>query len=319
MKMIKPNPKSAGRPKKPITAAQYLRKVSERSKECAKCGKVKKLKEYYTNRAWQNELYRDCWCKVCTNNFCVDKTSLMEYCGKNKRIFNEQLWEKGLELSEKRLKKDPKYKSGDQLERDVMLFKGAIRHYLQVMHIGSGVVSKIDDESEGALELIAPLDVKKDPDQIIKPDEEKHYSLKWAGYFTTTELNYLETYFEGLQRDFKLENVAYMDYAKKVTKASLAADNAFAEMINCRPEERKEAEARYKTLQKIFDDLSQSAKFAEKTRTENDAVGLSNLGETIKKLENTGFLQTKITFEKDDIDLILEDYRWILSSIGEDF
>jgi hypothetical protein len=134
------------------------------------------------------------------------------------------------------------------------------------------------------------------------------------GEYTLSDIKYLENYFKGLQRDFKIENEAYIDYAKKVCKASLAMDKAFSDLLIDKPG----AKERYMTCQKIFDGLSQSAKFAEKTRSENDTVGLGSLGEVIKTLEYQGFLQKKITFPKDEIDNIINDFRWILTSIGEE-
>jgi hypothetical protein len=36
-------------------------------------------------------------------------------------------------------------------------------------------------------------------------------------------------------------------------------------------------------------------------------------------MENTGFLQKAITFPKDEIDKIIDDYRWVITSVGEEF
>jgi hypothetical protein len=142
----------------------------------------------------------------------------------------------------------------------------------------------------------------------------KYYSHVWLGSYTLSEIKALEKLFKGLQRDFKIENESHIDYAKKVCKASLAMDQAFSDMLIDIPGSKE----RYVTCQKIFDGLSQSAKFAEKTRSENDTVGLGSLGEVIKTLEYQGFLQKKITFPKDEIDNIINDFRWILTSIGEE-
>jgi hypothetical protein len=92
-------------------------------------------------------------------------------------------------------------------------------------------------------------------------------------------------------------------------------DNAFAEMQLG----KKEASAKYKNFKDIFDSLSQSAKFAEKTRTENDSTGLGSYGQLIAKMENDGFVQKRIEFEDDDVDVVIKEFKYIITSVGESF
>lgn len=52
------------------------------------------------------------------------------------------------------------------------------------------------------------------------------FSDEWNGWFTRREINYLNNYYEELNDDFVLDNRSIKDYARKVCKASLAADTA---------------------------------------------------------------------------------------------
>ena len=49
-------------------------------KLCVKCGKVLPLNDFYRNREWSAQSYRDAWCKKCVNDFCTTRESLREYC-----------------------------------------------------------------------------------------------------------------------------------------------------------------------------------------------------------------------------------------------
>lgn len=282
----------------------YKGDVNSLKKECIKCGKKVRLLDFYQNKDWVEEFNKDTWCKVCANKYAVSKKSLQSYCKFNRRVFMEDLWDWAFDLAESFYQDDEKFKkTRDVVKKNRMILSKAIKSYFKRMN--NAQYYKFSDSHEG--------------DSITnnsgRNHAEKSYNQKWLGFYTDSELTYLNDYLHGLQRDFKLENSAYMDYAKKVCKASLIMDKAFSDMLDG----KAGSERKYKDFKDIFDQLSQSAKFAEKTRSENDAVGLGSLGEVIKKMESTGFLQTKISFEKDDIDKIADDFRWTLSSIGEDF
>lgn len=75
----------------------------------------------------------------------------------------------------------------------------------------------------------------------------------------------------------------------------------------------------WKEAQAIFDNLSKSANFAACRRKPGDAAGLGSLGQIVQRIELSGKLHTvEASFPKDDIDLIIDDFRHIVSSIGID-
>ena len=66
------------------TPRKRTRKIS--MKVCVKCGKVLPLNDFYHNRDWADQSYRDAWCKKCANEFCTTRESLKEYCWYNNRV-----------------------------------------------------------------------------------------------------------------------------------------------------------------------------------------------------------------------------------------
>jgi hypothetical protein len=306
--------------RKPAKITQYL--ASKILKACTKCGEKKNIDDFYTNKEFEAEMYRDSWCKECSRGFAIDVPTLVEYCKNNKRLYHSGLYENSMQRAEATMMDRDDYKKcKDLVQQQYMLGTQCIKYYFQGMNRSPYYDFLYGDTTEEELTENYEKDVT--PEQVEQVAEiglafdigKKTFNKNWHGYFTIGELAYLDEYYNGLARDFKLENQSYIDYAKKVCKASLVMDRAFSDML----EGKQGAEKKYKDFKDIFDALSQSAKFAEKTRSDNDTVGLGSLGELVKRLETTGFLQKKIEFEKDDIDMILDDYRWILTSVGEEF
>jgi hypothetical protein len=285
-------------------------------KICRKCNAKLPITDFYINRDWATEFLRDAWCKQCVAAFCVDKESIQEYFKFNKRVWREELWEWVVKKIEEKLSTNTEYQNMSDLQKRV-LYRWKLLYSLFCQSMNRIQYYRYSNE---IFDYEIDLQHETNPngehiDRGLSLDYgKKMYSVTWGAFYTEGELVYLEDLFNGLQRDFKLENSAYLDYAKKVCKASLAMDRAFSDMCDG----KIGADKKYKDFKDVFDQLSQSAKFAEKTRSENDVVGYGSLGEIIKKMENTGFLQTKITFPEDDVDKILNDYRWIISSVGED-
>lgn len=284
-------------------ASRVAKSLNNIDKQCTKCGKSKKIaKDFYMNRDHTSGNMTDNWCRECAVSYCVDKESLQIYCQENLRKFNEELWENVNSLAIQKFDKDEKYINTSTKEKQEMLIKRTIAGYFSQQ-----------SQSQYYYYLGGTFQEIKDADQMNVNPEEKVYSKKWRGHYTQQDLDYLEDYYAGLLRDFKIDNKNHEDYAMKASKSSLMADKAYEDWINGKGNEKA-----YRDAQTAFDTVCQSAKFSEKTRSYTDNNGMGSLGEITKRLEIDGFLQKKIKFEKDDVDSIIEDFRWILASIGVD-
>ena len=290
-------------------------------KTCKICGKKLALRFYYTNREWKTEFYADVWCKKCVANHVIDIETLKTYCKINRREYNESLYLTSAENAKIFLDEDKDYIKLNTNSKLLRYWDKLKKLYFQRMNMRGFYVYDCDFDTD----TIAMSDDNKNfglSEYSLEEIEinkglgygKKTYNKNWCGLYTANELDYLEDYYNGLYRDFKLENTSYIDYAKKVCKASLAMDKAFADLCNG----KLGSEKKYKDFKDIFDSLSNSAKFAEKTRSETDTVGFGSLGELIKRMEQTGYLQKKKTFPSDEIDNIISDFRWTLASLGED-
>lgn len=288
------------------------------SMTCNKCNKKLELKDFYSNASNRSFYFKDCWCRDCTRKYVKDTKTMQEYCYFNNRMFRPELWEEAQRNVEILLTNDEKYKSFKDVDKmkDYENQK-TINYYYSKMNLSQWykfIDNTLKEEIIIELEEEKKLNKKMSKLKEEIEEQEKEYNHEWHGYYTKNELEYLNNYFVGLQNDFDISNMNYVDYAKKVAKASLIMDMAFSDLMDG----VAGAEKRYKEAKEIFDSLSQSAKFSAKTRTANDNSGFGSLGELIKIMESSGFMQKKVKFAKDDVDKIIEDFRWTLASIGDD-
>ena len=136
------------------------------------------------------------------------------------------------------------------------------------------------------------------------------YSKEWRGTYTRADLEYLDNYYNELQKDFKIVTKNHKDYARKIAKASFAMDKAYDDMMGG----VNGSDKRYKDLKDTFDSLSKSAQFAEDKRGQND-VSLGCFGVTFDKVEQKQWIPQHTPLEKDDYDLLIEYFSTINKSM----
>lgn len=144
---------------------------------------------------------------------------------------------------------------------------------------------------------------KEEPEDLI-------YDEKWMGKYTKKDIDYLNNYYVGLERDYKIITENHRDYARKIAKASLQMDKAFDEMING----LDGADARYKNAREAFDTLSKSAKFSESTRSVND-VGISSFSKVAAMVEAHNWIPEHKPLKKDTIDEMIDYLSTITKSL----
>ena len=139
---------------------------------------------------------------------------------------------------------------------------------------------------------------------------EKTYSGKWMGEYTETEIKYMEDYYDGLAKDFKIITTNHKDYAKKICKASLHMDKCFEEVLS----NVSGAEAKYKAARETFDTLSKSAQFSESGRKQND-IGNGNFSKIVEKVEASTYIPKYEPVEEDLYDKLLKNMKHVLTSV----
>lgn len=146
--------------------------------------------------------------------------------------------------------------------------------------------------------------------QADSNEEDLIYDDKWMGKYTQKDIDYLNKYYAGLERDYKIITENHRDYARKIAKASLQMDKAFDEMING----VDGADARYKNAREAFDTLSKSAKFSESTRSVND-VGISSFSKVATMVEAHNWIPEHKPLKKDTIDEMIDYLSTITKSL----
>lgn len=252
-------------------------------------------------------MYRDSWCRECVQEYCTDKEKLEQYCYENNRFWKESYWDTSLKKAQLRLSTDPVYCSPTTPveQKREMVTKSAVRCFFTLMNLG-GVYVYVDNMgNSNSTDSTTMIEDNSKPEKMV-------YSKIWRGYYTPTQIEWLDDTYSRYEEDFVLDNINIQDYARKIAKASLNADVAEDRM---RRGEGSYQE--YKEAQKIFDDLSKSSNFAACKRKAGEATGLGSLGEIILRLEVSGKLNTNgFTFPEDDIDKIIHDFEHTLRSVG---
>lgn len=141
-------------------------------------------------------------------------------------------------------------------------------------------------------------------------NDEKIYNAKWMGDYTQVDIEYLENYYAGLDRDFKIVTTNHKDYAKKIAKASLHMDRMFQDMLNG----VTGADKKYKDAKEVFDTLSKSAQFSESQRGQNDA-GLGCFGVTFDQVEQNKWIPKHTPLDEDAYDKMLKQFSSIKDSV----
>lgn len=276
------------------------------SKLCIRCNRILPLGEFYPNKDWRSQQYRDAWCKECAQKYSTDKESQEQYCYENNRKWQDSFWDSALKKAQYALASNPDYldpKAGTQ-KKEKLMNATAVRSFFSMMNLRMfyGYVENVANDGSFAEE-------KK---ELEEEKEKTVYDKTWGGYFTADQIETQNDRYAQYEEDFVLDNVNIRDYARKVVKASLNADIAEDKM------RRGEISAsEYKEAQKIFDDLSKSSNFAACKRKPGEASGLGSLGEIIMRLEIDGKLnENGFTFPADDIDKIILDFDHTLEAIG---
>ena len=163
--------------------------------------------------------------------------------------------------------------------------------------------SKVSNSTNQSKTEISQQRIQSDADELI-------YDDKWMGKYSQKDIDYLNNYYAGLERDYKIITENHRDYARKIAKASLQMDKAFDEMING----IEGADARYKNAREAFDTLSKSAKFSESTRSVND-VGISSFSKVAAMVEAHNWIPEHKPLKKDTIDEMIDYLSTITKSL----
>ena len=284
------------------------------TKLCLHCNQVRNLSDFYSNRDWIEQAGKDIWCKKCISQIKT-KDEMRKYFWENHREWKENIWEKAVKKASLIAAKNQKYQKLNEDMRSVVLETLACEQIPSLMQIAYNYVDNSKDINENSYE-----DAKENGKIVelssVKPKDPnlKTYSHEFNGDFKPAELEYLEEYYAGLERDFDLSDTSLRDNAKKLAKASLLVDKVQNDYMagRCSLQDVKDAIAQYDLLMK-------TGNFAACKRKPGDKGGMGSWAEICFQLETTGHtMQNKVEWEKDDVDRTIEEFRYIVESLGLD-
>lgn len=309
-------------------------------KTCSCCHFEKKMIDFYLSSSPLYSLdQRVPICKDCCKTSALNNDGTINY-GKFKQLLrniDKPLYYDLIWSSEESVKKENGYLSDEEIEhhgKDILQ-----KYFTLVVMRQDKARSYSDSENEGFVhqnnnrsleerrKIVAkyrPLFESKNVDEPndnnylayqsiqvpVSESEELIYDDKWMGKYSQKDIDYLNNYYVGLERDYKIITENHRDYARKIAKASLQMDKAFDEMING----LDGADARYKNAREAFDTLSKSAKFSESTRSVND-VGISSFSKVAAMVEAHNWIPEHKPLKKDTIDEMIDYLSTITKSL----
>lgn len=269
-------------------------------KKCLTCqGEKEPTANFYKSFSkWHGDGYLPI-CKKCLKNFIDNQydnlTAVKEIMRVLDKPFKCQIWIKAMDSK-----------------------KETLGEYFRLLNLND----KFDnyDSSDGLNESNQIDSNTTEQNEILKDNsvsdrvhvkEDKVYSKSWLGYYLPSEIEYLEEYLKGLDRDFRIVTLSHRDYAKKIAKASLHMDKCFQEM----QDGVNGADKKYKEAKDIFDTLSKSAKFSESQRGITD-VGMGSISQIVEMVESeTWVYEHKNDLDKDNYDKLIDDFKHIYKSL----
>lgn len=308
-------------PGKKITADKPLPANKQKGKKvCTCCHNEKKLTDFYLSYSPMFSLdQRTPICKECCKQSCLNADGSINM-DKLKEILmrcDKPLYYDDLSSSKQSVKKENSFISDEEV--DLHGYDILVKYFTLNGARQNRAKSFSDSQSEGFMHTNTNRSVAEkskikniyiDSAPNTKEKDELVYSDVWLGDYSEKDTKYLDKYYNGLNRDYKILTENHRDYARKIAKASLQMDKCFNDMING----INGADVRYKNAREAFDTLSKSAKFSESTRSVND-VGISSFSKITEMVENHNWIPEHKPIEKDEIDKLLEALSTITKSL----
>ena len=301
------------------------------SKKCTRCHEEKKMTDFYSSNSPLFSIdKRVPLCKKCIQELCVNsETGEIDEIELNKtlRIIDKPYYKDSLASSYQQFLREHSYieeedvrKYGDKVLglyfKNIMLRQDKDKSYEDsekegfIHHNSNTSLS----EKEKIIQKYSDIQEQKNSTtstpQTKKVEEELVYSEFWMGDYSQRDIDLLDKYYAGLNRDYKIVTENHRDYAKKIAKASLMMDKAYEDMLKG----VSGADKMYSSAKDIFDSLSKSAKFSEDKRSIND-VGISSFSKITSIVENHNWIPQHVPKEKDMYDEMLEALSVINQSV----
>lgn len=144
--------------------------------------------------------------------------------------------------------------------------------------------------------------------RLRKKRESQIYSEEWYGYFTEADIEYLEDYYKKLDIDENINDIMYVDTARKIALTSLEMNKAFNEMKETGNDKK------YIVLRDTYDKLyKQFNNIKAQNKANSDSLGC--FGVVFDKVEKNQWIPQYEPDSKDIYDHLLKQFSNINKSL----
>lgn len=299
-----------------LAKVRSTQKKPPATRMCLHCHCVRNLSEFYSNRDWVDQAGKDIWCKKCISQIQT-KDEMREYFFENHRKWNERIWDNAQKKAEMQAAKNTVYQKSNEERREIILEALTCQMVPSIMQIHYAYIDNSQDINANSYQEAKEAGKIVELEKARKVDSKtKTYNSFFNGDFTGAELEYLMNFYEGLNKDFNLDeaDTALQDNAKKLAKSALTADKVQNDYLagRCSMQDVTNAMTAYNSLLTI-------SNFAANKRKPGEKSGLSSWAETTAYLETHGHpCIKKIDWPKDVVDAALEGLGYIVISMRED-
>lgn len=201
---------------------------------------------------------------------------------------------------------------GDRPINDEGSFFGIYLSKLLSVGIKQGAGKLFDESDDPNFDQVHDINnIKTESEnEIDRYLNEKLYSKKWTGAYSQSQLDYLNNYLSGLQKDNNIYTTNHMDYAKQICKISLEIQSEY--------DTSDPSAIKIEKLTNLFDKLSTSANFSEKSKGSESQT--DNLSSIIDAVETEIWIDTlrddSVLYNKDIYESLLDQTSNIEKSIS---
>lgn len=295
-----------------LSKARKTAKKPPATKLCVHCHCVRSLSEFYSNRDWLDQAGKDVWCKNCVSRIQT-KDDMRKYFYENNRKWDEKIWEAAKKKAELQASRKDIYQKSSEDRREVLLEALTCNMVPTVMQIHYSYIDNSQDINAITYEDAKETGKIVEMGEVKKPNPNvKTYNAFFNGDFKPAELEYLLDYYNQLDHDFDLSDVALRDNAKKLAKAALTADKVQNDFMSgrCSMKDVTDAMTQYNSLLSI-------GNFAASKRKPGDKGGTSSFSEISLYLETHGFLadDNLVVWPQDDVDKTISEFKYFVEAI----
>lgn len=122
------------------------------SKLCVRCNRLLPLEDFYPNREWRAQMYRDAWCKDCVSDYCEDAETLKEYCYHNNRKWADEFFDRAIKKASYILSTNAEYidPTTTSSRRETIFNRTAAKQFFSQMNLANVYCYTENIKSNGA-------------------------------------------------------------------------------------------------------------------------------------------------------------------------